>query len=45
MHTISGLAEPMVQELKDGDIIQFERFGFIRLEKHKGFLRGIFTHK
>jgi len=45
MHTITGLAETGVQHLHHGDIIQFERFGFVRLEKTKDSLQGIFTHK
>ena len=28
-----GLAEPEIQNLKEGEIIQFERFGFVRLNK------------
>jgi hypothetical protein len=28
-----------------GEIVQFERIGFVRLEKQKNDLVGIFTHK
>lgn len=43
---IEGLAEPMVRELKVGDICQFERFGFCRLdEKTKRKLIFWFCHK
>ena len=28
-----GLAEPAVKKLKVGEIIQFERFGFCKLDK------------
>lgn len=30
-----GKAEPLVDKLKEGDIVQFERFGFCRLENEK----------
>ena len=29
---VTGLAEPYVQNLKEGDIVQFTRFGFCRLD-------------
>ncbi|MFA5060925.1 MAG: glutamate--tRNA ligase [Candidatus Pacearchaeota archaeon] len=32
---VNGLSEPEVRKLKVGDIIQFERFGFVRLYKKK----------
>jgi len=42
----SGLAEPMTLELKEGDIIQFERSGFCKLDKKtKNKLYFWFTHK
>jgi len=41
-----GLAEPLVGELKEGAIVQFERFGFCRLdEKKKGKLVFWFGHR
>lgn len=43
---ISGLAEPGVQNLKVGEIVQFERFGFTKLNsKEKQKLIFYFTHK
>lgn len=40
-----GFAEPMVKDLKVGDIIQFARFGFCRLDKkEKDKLLFWFTH-
>ena len=40
-----GLAEPMVEDLKVGDIIQFARFGFCKLDKkEKGKLVFWYTH-
>jgi glutamyl-tRNA synthetase len=43
---VSGLAEKGVKKLKVGDLIQFERFGFVRLDKKgKDKLEFIFTHK
>jgi|TARA_Y100000034_G_scaffold54516_1_gene66810 glutamyl-tRNA synthetase len=42
---VKGLAEKDVKKLKIGDIIQFERFGFVRLDKKGKVLKFIFTHK
>jgi glutamyl-tRNA synthetase len=43
---ISGIAESSVSKVREGDIIQFERFGFCRLdEKGKTKLKFWFTHK
>ena len=40
-----GLAEPSAKNLKVGDIIQFQRFGFCRLDsKEKDKLKFWFTH-
>ena len=42
---VAGLAEPGVSELKVGDIVQFLRFGFCRLDKaEKGNYYFWFTH-
>ncbi|MBC8495714.1 glutamate--tRNA ligase [archaeon] len=43
---IKGLAEPLVANLKEGEIIQFERFGFCKLDKkEKNKLHFWYTHK
>ena len=43
--TIEGKGEPDLKKLKIGDIIQFERFGFVRLhKKHKDYLEFWFAH-
>ena len=43
---VKGLAESLTNKLKQGDIIQFERFGFCRLdEKLKSKLVFWFAHK
>ncbi len=42
---IHGYAEREVENLKDGEIIQFERFGFVRIENKKGKIIGFFSHK
>ncbi|NOZ80112.1 MAG: glutamate--tRNA ligase [DPANN group archaeon] len=45
--TVTGLAESGVADLKEGSVIQFERFGFVRLDARdaqKGFSFW-FTHK
>jgi glutamyl-tRNA synthetase len=40
-----GFAEKNAENLKVGDIIQFERFGFVRLEKKdKDKLKFVYTH-
>ncbi|MBI2541402.1 glutamate--tRNA ligase [Candidatus Woesearchaeota archaeon] len=40
-----GLAEPLVKNLKVGDIVQFARFGFCKLDKkEKGKLMFWYTH-
>jgi hypothetical protein len=42
---MQGYAEKAVGGLPSGEIVQFERVGFVRLEQHKKELVGIFTHK
>ena len=41
---LKGLAENNVNSLKEGDVIQFERFGFCRLDD-KDKMKFWFTHK
>jgi glutamyl-tRNA synthetase len=45
LHEIQGYAEKAVANLPDGEIVQFERVGFVRLEKHGTQHIGIFAHK
>jgi len=45
LETINGYAEEAVSKLKTGEIIQFERFGFIRIENEKNIVTGYFAHK
>lgn len=40
-----GLGEPALKDLKVGDIVQFERFGFCRLDKKGKKLSFWFAHK
>lgn len=42
---IQGYAEKAISDLSIGEIVQFERVGFVRLEKQKDDFIGIFTHK
>jgi glutamyl-tRNA synthetase len=42
---LEGYAEQAVSAVPLGEIVQFERVGFVRLEKQKKGLVGIFTHK
>jgi glutamyl-tRNA synthetase len=46
-NVITGIAEQGVKNLKEDDIVQFERFGFARLDEIKAdkTLRFWFTHK
>jgi glutamyl-tRNA synthetase len=40
-----GIAEEACRKLKLGDIIQFERFGFVRVDKVDSILTGYFAHR
>jgi len=40
-----GLAEPEVSGLEPGEVVQFERYGFVRLEKVKPKVEAVFTHR
>ena len=43
---VDGVVEDTLSAVKNGEIVQFERFGFVRIEKDKaGSLIGIFAHK
>ena len=42
---IEGIAEKDVLNLKTGEIVQFERFGFVRIEKKNEKIVGYFAHK
>jgi glutamyl-tRNA synthetase len=45
LNELQGYAEKAVSSVPVGEIVQFERVGFVRLEKQKKDLVGIFTHK
>jgi glutamyl-tRNA synthetase len=45
LQELHGYAEKAVAEVPSGDIVQFERVGFVCLEKQKTGLVGFFTHK
>ncbi|MCX6671415.1 MAG: glutamate--tRNA ligase family protein, partial [Euryarchaeota archaeon] len=45
LHEIQGYAEKAVAGVPSGEIVQFERVGFVRLEKQKTKLVGFFAHK
>ena len=40
-----GYAEKAVTDIPDGEIIQFERVGFVRIEKQKKKIVGYLTHR
>ncbi len=39
-----GYAEPEVKNLSKGEIIQFERYGFISIDEIEPKVRGVYTH-
>jgi glutamyl-tRNA synthetase len=41
LRTVSGYGEAALRSLKEGDIVQFERFGFVRMDNGQAIL----THK
>jgi glutamyl-tRNA synthetase len=45
LEKIKGYAEESVSKIKTGEIVQFERFGFVRIENIKNEITGFFTHK
>jgi len=42
---VEGVAEDQCKTLKQGDIIQFERFGFARIDEVDGHLVAYFAHR
>ncbi|MEE9595051.1 MAG: glutamate--tRNA ligase [Candidatus Hydrothermarchaeales archaeon] len=42
---INGLGEKEIGKLKAGDLIQFERFGFVRIDSVGEEIKAYFTHK
>jgi glutamyl-tRNA synthetase len=42
---IEGVAESACKKLKPDTVIQFERFGFVRVDKNNGKLTAYYTHK
>jgi len=45
LEKVQGFAEGAVSSIKNGEIIQFERFGFVRIENTKNQIVGFFAHK
>ena len=46
LETVSGYGEEGISNLKEGDIVQFERFGFVRVDKvEPNKVTVILTHK
>ena len=43
--SISGVVENDCNHLNKGDVVQFERFGFVKLERTKDKITGILAHK
>lgn len=42
---VEGVAEDQCKTLRQGDIIQFERFGFARIDEVNGYLVAYFAHR
>ncbi|MBI4018806.1 MAG: glutamate--tRNA ligase [Candidatus Aenigmarchaeota archaeon] len=43
--TLTGVGEPNILKSKKGEVVQFERFGFVRIEgKEKSSVGAIFSH-
>ncbi|MCK4491607.1 MAG: hypothetical protein KAU03_03220, partial [Candidatus Altiarchaeales archaeon] len=42
---VAGYCEPMCSDINEGDIIQFERFGFVRADQKEGELIFYFAHR
>ncbi len=45
LETVQGFAEKAVSTIMTGEIIQFERFGFVRIENTDNQVTGFFAHK
>jgi len=45
LETVNGFAEKSVSTIDFGEVIQFERFGFVRIENTDNMLTGFYTHK
>jgi glutamyl-tRNA synthetase len=45
LRTVEGYAEDAVGYVPPGETVQFERFGFVRIETQQPALIGVFTHK
>jgi glutamyl-tRNA synthetase len=45
LEEVEGFAEEAVSNLKTGEIVQFERFGFVRIENKNKQVTGFFAHK
>ncbi|KAA0002787.1 MAG: glutamate--tRNA ligase [Thermoplasmata archaeon] len=44
LEEVKGYAEKQAENIANGEIVQFERFGFVRIEKNGG-MKGILAHK
>ncbi|MEM2878700.1 MAG: glutamate--tRNA ligase [Candidatus Hadarchaeales archaeon] len=40
-----GMAEPAVAGLQHGDVVQFERYGFVRIDRQGPVLRAVYAHR
>jgi len=45
LEEVEGFAEEAVSNLKTGEVVQFERFGFVRIENKNKQVTGFFAHK
>jgi glutamyl-tRNA synthetase len=43
--TVHGVGEAALKDIKVGDVVQFERFGFVRIDEKNEKLTAVFAHK
>lgn len=42
---VDGFVESSILKINSGEIVQFERFGFVRIEKDRDQIQAFFTHR
>jgi glutamyl-tRNA synthetase len=45
LRQVNGYAESAIRKLNTGDQIQFERFGFVRIERDNDCIKAFFSHR
>lgn len=44
-HVEKGYGEASLRDVREGEVIQFERFGFVRIEKKDSEIRAFYAHR